>query len=116
MPPVGRRALADRREHCKDGSEGTWKDHVARTVSLCFRQLRLLRGCFKSLPFEAARAAQQPPLIHRKSIAATVCWLVHVNAFWIACSLSTMLPPGCCAIVESTIMLHHSSVMFCTGS
>src|SRR6218665_1148386 len=29
----------------------------ARTVSRCFRQLRLLKGCIKSLPFEAARAA-----------------------------------------------------------
>ena len=33
------------------------KGHVARTVSRCFRQLRLLKGCIKSLPFEAARAA-----------------------------------------------------------
>ena len=33
------------------------KDHVARTVSRCFRQLRLLKGCIKSMPFEAARAA-----------------------------------------------------------
>ena len=33
------------------------KDHVARTVSRCFRQPRLLKGCIKSLPFEAARAA-----------------------------------------------------------
>src|SRR6218665_1490904 len=28
-----------------------------RTVSRCFRQLRLLKGCIKSMPFEAARAA-----------------------------------------------------------
>src|SRR6218665_1865829 len=33
------------------------KDHVARTVSGCFHQLCLLKGCIKSLPFEAARAA-----------------------------------------------------------
>ena len=33
------------------------KDHVARTVSRSFRQLRLLQGCIKSQPFEAARAA-----------------------------------------------------------
>ena len=33
------------------------KDHVAQTVSRCFRQLRLLKGCIKSQPFEAARAA-----------------------------------------------------------
>src|SRR6218665_3627788 len=33
------------------------KDHVARTVSRCFRQIRLLKGCIKSLPFKAARAA-----------------------------------------------------------
>src|SRR6218665_3745473 len=33
------------------------EDHVARTVSGCFRQLRLLKGCIKYLPFEAARAA-----------------------------------------------------------
>src|SRR6218665_1928551 len=33
------------------------KVHVARTVSRCFRQLRLLKRCIKSLPFEAARAA-----------------------------------------------------------
>src|SRR6218665_1380429 len=33
------------------------KGHVARTVSRCFHQLRLLKGCIKSLPFEAARAA-----------------------------------------------------------
>src|SRR6218665_3131963 len=34
-----------------------FKVHVARTVSRFFRQLRLLKGCIKSLPFEAARAA-----------------------------------------------------------
>jgi len=34
------------------------KDHVARTVSHCFGQLRQLKGCIKYLPFEAARAAQ----------------------------------------------------------
>src|SRR6218665_833454 len=33
------------------------KVHVARTVSHCFHQLRLLKGCIKSLPFEAARVA-----------------------------------------------------------
>src|SRR6218665_2726795 len=38
-------------------SDLSMKVHVARTVSRCFRQLRLLRGCIKSLPFEAARAA-----------------------------------------------------------
>ena len=38
-------------------SDLSMKDHVARTVSCCFRQLRLLKGCIKSLPFEAARAA-----------------------------------------------------------
>src|SRR6218665_2144564 len=38
-------------------SDLSMKDHVARTVSRCFRQLHLLKGCIKSLPFEAARAA-----------------------------------------------------------
>src|SRR6218665_417397 len=38
-------------------SDLSMKDHVARTVSRCFRQLRLLKCCIKSLPFEAARAA-----------------------------------------------------------
>src|SRR6218665_976442 len=38
-------------------SDLSMKVHVARTVSHCFRQLRLLKGCIKSLPFEAARAA-----------------------------------------------------------
>src|SRR6218665_622299 len=38
-------------------SDLSMKDHVARTVSRCFCQLRLLKGCIKSLPFEAARAA-----------------------------------------------------------
>src|SRR6218665_2424399 len=36
------------------------KDHVARTGSRCFRQLRLLKGCSESLPFETARAAGDP--------------------------------------------------------
>src|SRR6218665_50115 len=36
-------------------SDLSMKVHVARTVSRCFRQLRLLKGCIKSLPFEAAR-------------------------------------------------------------
>src|SRR5688572_6474258 len=31
--------------------------HVAWMVGCCFRQLRLIRSCIKSLPFEAARAA-----------------------------------------------------------
>src|SRR6218665_2888664 len=38
-------------------SDLSMKVHVARTVSRCFRQLRLLKGCIKSLRFEAARAA-----------------------------------------------------------
>src|SRR6218665_1059346 len=38
-------------------SDLSMKDHVDRTVSHCFRQLCLLKGCIKSLPFEAARAA-----------------------------------------------------------
>src|SRR6218665_3517766 len=38
-------------------SDLSMKDHMAWTVSRCFRQLRLLKGCIKSLPFEAARAA-----------------------------------------------------------
>src|SRR6218665_299583 len=38
-------------------SDLSMTDHVARTVSRCFRQLRLLKGCIKSLPFEAPRAA-----------------------------------------------------------
>src|SRR6218665_1731789 len=38
-------------------SDLSMKVHVARTVSRCFRQLRLLKGCIKSLAFEAARAA-----------------------------------------------------------
>src|SRR6218665_3290697 len=38
-------------------SDLSMKVQVARTVSPCFRQLRLLKGCIKSLPVEAARAA-----------------------------------------------------------
>ena len=33
------------------------KTHVNTTVGRCFRQLRLIRSCLKSLPFEAARTA-----------------------------------------------------------
>src|SRR6218665_2759322 len=36
-------------------SDLSMKDHVARTVNCCFRHLRLLKGCIKSLPFEAAK-------------------------------------------------------------
>src|SRR6218665_525624 len=38
-------------------SDLSMRDHVARTVSRCFLQFRLLKGCIKSLPFKAARAA-----------------------------------------------------------
>jgi hypothetical protein len=38
-------------------SDLSMRRHVARTVGCCFRQLRLLRGCIRSLPFEAAKAA-----------------------------------------------------------
>src|SRR6218665_1898070 len=38
-------------------SDLSMKDHVAQTGRRCFRQLCLLKGCIKSLPFEAARAA-----------------------------------------------------------
>src|SRR6218665_4099610 len=38
-------------------SDLSMKVHVARAVSRCFRQLRLLKGCIKSLPFEVSRAA-----------------------------------------------------------
>src|SRR6218665_2758867 len=88
------------------------KNHVAPTISRYFRQLRLLKDCIKSLPFDVQQEQLLQPLLHRKSIGATVCWLVRLNAFWIACSLSSMLLPGCCAIIESTITLHRSSVMF----
>ena len=37
-------------------SDLSMKDHVARTVSRCFRQLRLLIGCIKYPPFEATKA------------------------------------------------------------
>src|SRR6218665_1085559 len=53
-------------------SDLSMKDHVARTVSSCFRQLRLLKGCIKSLPFEAARAA----------VAAFVTSQVDRSAGW----------------------------------
>ena len=33
---------------------------MVRTVSRCLRQLRLLKGCIKSLPFESVRAAVAP--------------------------------------------------------
>src|SRR5678815_4673079 len=33
------------------------RSHVVRIVGCCFCQLRLRRGCIRSLPFEAARAA-----------------------------------------------------------
>ena len=38
-------------------SDLSMRRHVAWTVGCCFRQLRLIRSCIKSLPFEAARAA-----------------------------------------------------------
>jgi len=38
-------------------SDLSMRRHVAWTVGSCFRQLRLIRSCIKSLPFEAARAA-----------------------------------------------------------
>src|SRR6218665_3716493 len=38
-------------------SDLSMKARVARTVSRCFRPLRLLKGCIKSLPFKAVRAA-----------------------------------------------------------
>src|SRR6218665_502555 len=98
------------------------KDHVARTVSRCFRQLRLLKGCIKSLPFEAARAAvaafvtSQVPSSHRKSIAGTVCWSARLSASWIACNPTLTPLLGCCATEENVITLHRSFVMFYTGS
>jgi len=82
-------------------------DHVVRTVSRCFRQHHLLKGCIKSLPF--VRAAVTLPLLHCKSIAVTVCGLVHLDAFWIACSLSSMLPSGCCAIIAYASLTKTSS-------
>src|SRR6218665_1257499 len=43
-------------------STSFWSDlsmrrHVAWTVGCCFRQLRLIRSCIKSLPLGAAKAA-----------------------------------------------------------
>lgn len=38
-------------------SDLSMRRHIAWTVGCCFRQLRLIRSCIKSLPFEAARAA-----------------------------------------------------------
>src|SRR6218665_391172 len=38
-------------------SDLSMRRHVASTVSCCFRQLRLIRSCIKSLPLGAAKAA-----------------------------------------------------------
>jgi Reverse transcriptase (RNA-dependent DNA polymerase) len=38
-------------------SDLSMRRHVAWTVGCCFRQLRLIRSCIKSLPFEAAKSA-----------------------------------------------------------
>src|SRR6218665_2245102 len=38
-------------------SDLSMRCHVASTVGCCFRQLRLIRSCIKSLPLGAAKAA-----------------------------------------------------------
>src|SRR6218665_3451447 len=38
-------------------SDLSMRRHVAWTVGCCFRQLRLIRSCIKSLPLGAAKAA-----------------------------------------------------------
>ena len=96
-------------------SDLSMKGHVARTVSRCFCQLRLRKGCIKSLPFETARAAVN---CRRFTSQVDRCnsLLVGAPKRLLDCLHSVLNPSGCCAIVESTITLHRYSMMFCTGS
>src|SRR6218665_1218075 len=95
-------------------SDLSMKDHVARTVSRCFRlQLRLLKGCIKSLPFEAARVAIAAFVTSQVDRYNSL--LVGAPNSWIACNLSSMPLLGCCAIGENTTTSRRSSVMFYTG-
>jgi len=87
-------------------SDLSMTDHMAWTVSRCFRQLHLLKGCIKSLPFKAARVA----------VAVTSQVDRWNSVSWIACNQSSIPLLGCCATGENTIMLHRSSVMLYTGS
>src|SRR6218665_2279646 len=94
-------------------SDLSMKVHVARTVSRCFRQLRLLKGCIKSLPFEAARAAVAASVTSQ--VDRNNSLLIGAPKYLLDC-LSSMPLLGCCATGENTTMLHRSSVMFYTGS
>src|SRR6218665_3747552 len=55
--------------------------HVAWTLGCCFRQLRLISSCIKSLPLGAAKGLS-PPLSLRGWTAATACSPAHLRAFW----------------------------------
>src|SRR6218665_2966595 len=92
------------------------KDHVARTVSHCFHQLRLQKGCIKSLPFDAARAAVAAFVTSQVDRYNSL--LVGAPKDLLDCLKSVLNAAaiGCCATGENTTMLHRSSVMFYTGS
>src|SRR6218665_930696 len=92
------------------------KDHVARTVSHCFHQLRLQKGCIKSLPFDAARAAVAAFVTSQVDRYNSL--LVGAPKDLLDCLKSVLNAAaiGCCATGENAIMLHRSSVMFYTGS
>src|SRR6218665_1909409 len=97
-------------------SDLSMKNHVARTVSHCFHHLRLLKGCIKSLPFEAVRAAFAAFVTSQVDSWSSL--LVGSSKCLLDCLQSVLNAAArlLCATGENTITLHRSSVMFYTGS
>src|SRR6218665_1475297 len=70
-------------------SDLSMRRHVAWTVGCCFRQLRLIRSCIKSLPLGAAKAAVAA-LSLRGWTATTACSPARLRASWTDSSRSSM--------------------------
>src|SRR6218665_237195 len=95
-------------------SDLSMRRQVAWTVGCCFRQLRLIRSCIKSLPLGAAKAAVAA-LSLRGWIATTACSPALLRASWMDSSRFSMPQRDSSATGGSMTTSHRSSAMFSTG-
>src|SRR6218665_191861 len=80
----------------------------------CFRQLRLIRSCIKSLPLGAAKAAVAAFVTSRVA-ATTACSPARLRASWTDSSRSSVPQRGSSATGGSMTTSHRSCAMFSTG-
>src|SRR6218665_3398456 len=97
-------------------SDLSMRRHVAWTVGCCFRQLRLIGSCIKSLPLGAAKAAVAAFVTSRVDrYNSLLAGAPACRASWTDSSRSSMPQRGSSATGGSMTTSHRSSAIFSTG-